>query len=524
MNNAPAILRSLVIFAVMVPLAFFVGYLLANPLDFSSFSIFGVLALILISPILLRWHQPLLILSWNLSATLFFLPGRPALWLAMAAVSLGISLVQRALGGVKHLISVPQVTWSLVCLIGVVVFTAKMTGLGLRTFGSEVYGGRRYICLLGAIMAYFALSSRRIPPERAGLYVGMFCLAGLTGFLTDLMPILPGFLQYIYLVFPYNGYAAAAMSESGEMNGEIMRFGGSWSVAFAIFSFMMAKYGIRGIFLSGKSWRWVFFSFAPAYLLLGGFRSFVLFFAMMFALQFYLEGLHRTKLLPIFAFIGILMTVLLVLLASRLPGSIQRALAFLPLEINQQVRQNADRSLDWRFDMWKAILPEVPQHLLLGKGYILSANDFQLLAGPDAAIHNTLEENQISVISGGYHNGPLSVVMTFGIWGVMAFVWFVAAGIWVLYRNCRYGDPVLQTVNLFLLVAFTSRAIFFLLIFGALDLDMWNFGGLLGLGVGLNGGVCRPAPAPVRETNKFQAFGGIRSHLQPTFRRSKIRA
>ena len=68
MNNAPAILRSLVIYAVIVPLAIFIGYLLANPMDTSAFVQAGVLGLVLGFPLLLRWHQPLLILSWNLNA------------------------------------------------------------------------------------------------------------------------------------------------------------------------------------------------------------------------------------------------------------------------------------------------------------------------------------------------------------------------------------------------------------------------------------------------------------------------
>jgi hypothetical protein len=515
MNNAPAILRSLIIYAICVPLALFIGYLLANPMDTSAFAEAGVLVLVLVFPLLLRWHQPLLILSWNLNATVFVLPARPDLWLVMAAISLGISLLQRALGGVKQLISVPQVTWPLIFLIGVVVFTAKMTGLGMRTMGSEVYGARHYLYLLGAIMGYFALSARRIPPERAGLYVGLFCLAGLTGFITDLTLIMPGFLRYIYLVFPASFSAAGAE----RINAGPMRFGGAWYVSFAIFSFMLAKYGIRGIFLSGKPWRLVIFSLAPGYLLLGGFRGFVLLIAMMFALQFYLEGLHRTKLLPIFVVLGIVMAVALIPLASSLPGQYQRALAFLPLDIDPHIRQEAEGTVNWRVEMWKAILPQVPRYLMLGKGYALSANDFQLLAGPDAAIRNTFAEDQLYALNGGYHNGPLSVILTFGIWGAVAFIWFLAAGIWVLYRNYCYGDSALRMVNLFLLVAFVSRSIFFLGIYGALDADMLIFCGWLGLGVALNNGVCRPAPEPVRETNKFQAFGGVRPHLQPTFRR-----
>lgn len=519
MTNAPDILKTLIVYAVIVPLALFVGYMLSNPLDTTTFMESGLIALVLVFPLLLKWHQPLLIVSWNLNAMLFFLPGRPYLWLAMAAISLGITVLHRATGGVKYLISVPQVTLSLAFFVAVVVFTALMTGFGLRSFGSEVYGGHHYFILLGAVMGYFALSSRRLPPEHAGLYVALFFLSGLTGFITDLTTVLTGSAwQYIYLVFPYNSYAASAMT----VNWEPLRFGGAFSVSFAIFSFMLAKYGIRGIFLSGKHWRWMVFFLGPAYLLLGGFRGFTMLFAMMFTLQFYLEGLHRTKLLPIFAVLGIMMSALAIGLSAHLPGSVQRALSFLPLQVNQEVKADADASLQWRIDMWKAVLPEVPQHLLLGKGYALAVNDFQLLGGYDAAIRKTFKEDQILALSGAYHNGPLSVIMIFGIWGGIVFIWFVSAGVWVLYRNWRYGDPALRAVNLFLLVAFAVRLIFFVVIFGAIDDDMWNFAGYLGLGVGLNGGVCGPKQEPVRATEKYQAFVGVRPHLQPTVRRPQI--
>jgi hypothetical protein len=497
MNNAAAILRSLVIFAVIVPLAFFVGYLLTNPLDYSSFSIFGVLALILISPILLRWHHPLLILSWNSGVTLFFLPGRPDVWLAMAGISLCILLVQRALGGgIKHIISVPQVTWSLVFLVGVVLVTARLTGMGLRSMGSDVYGGRRYIYLLGAILGFFALSGHRIPPERVGLYVGLFFLSGLVAIIGDFSPIMPSGLNFIYWFFPVNPYYYW-MSATGNQG---TRLSGATTGSLAVFSYMLAKYGIRGIFLSGKPWRWVVFFLTLIYSLSGGFRGYVMLFALIFALQFYLEGLHRTKLLPIFAFIGILLAVSLVPLTPHLPYSFQRALSFLPLKIDRTVQQDAAGSLDWRLEMWKALLPEIPKHLLLGKGYVLSKMDFDLLTGSDAAIRvgSDFSENQFMALAGGYHSGPLSVILTFGLGGGITFGWFLAAGVWVLGRNYRYGDPALRTVNTFLLVTFGAHIIFFILIFGDISSDMAYFCGWLGLSIALNGGVCQPAPQMVQ--------------------------
>jgi hypothetical protein len=86
MNNTPAILKSLIIFAVIVPLSFFVGYTLTNPLDYSTFASVGVLGLVLVFPLLLRWHYPLLLFSLNTNAIMFFMKGRPAFWLVMVAL------------------------------------------------------------------------------------------------------------------------------------------------------------------------------------------------------------------------------------------------------------------------------------------------------------------------------------------------------------------------------------------------------------------------------------------------------
>jgi hypothetical protein len=72
MNNAPAIFRSLIIYAICVPLAITVGYMLTDPLDYSTAAIYGMLALTLSLPILLRWHYPLMLLCFNTGMVVFF--------------------------------------------------------------------------------------------------------------------------------------------------------------------------------------------------------------------------------------------------------------------------------------------------------------------------------------------------------------------------------------------------------------------------------------------------------------------
>jgi len=514
MNN-PAILRSLIVYAVCVPLAVWVGYLLTSVAELSSRSSLiyaGIFVLVLCAPLLLRWHHVLLVLCWNLPLMVFFLQGSPLIWLPMVAISLGISVLQRTVNSDMRFISAPQITWPLIFLTVVVLFTAKMTGgFGLRSFGGEVMGGKRYVFLLGAILGYFALTARRIPLQQAGLYVALFFLGGCANVIGDLVSVVPSVFYPIFLFFPPNSYAF------GETNIGAIRLGGVTLMGMAGFSFMLARYGIRGIFLAGKPWRLFVLALFFVAVFFGGFRSFVFFCVVLFLIQFFLERLHRTHLLPIFALVGILLALVCIPLADKLPYTFQRALAFLPLNIDPMIKLDAEASTDWRFRIFQAVLPEVPSHLLLGKGYSISQSDFQSM---NSAFHPISEEDWNAAVVGDYHNGFLSVVMPFGIWGLIGFVWFSIAGIRALYDNFRYGDPALRIVNAMLFALFLTHAlIFWSPIFGSLYSDMLTFAGVLGLSVSLNGGIRRPAATPVQKKTDPRQLAPMRPRLQPFFQR-----
>ena len=98
------------------------------------------------------------------------------------------------------------------------------------------------------------------------------------------------------------------------------------------------------------------------------------------------------------------------------------------------------------------------------------------------------------MIAGDYHSGPLSVIIPFGIYGAVAFAWFLWASVRVLYQNYRFGEPGLKTINTFLLAYFVVRIFSFIFIFGSLYSDLVGFCGLIGLSVSLNG-VARPPAA-----------------------------
>ncbi|MBI3850088.1 MAG: O-antigen ligase family protein [Verrucomicrobia bacterium] len=512
MSNPTVVFRSLLVYLLCLPLAIFLGYLLADPTDLRTLGTVGLVLLLLLSPLLLRYHYPLMILSWNVSMVLFFLPGRPQLWMAGVAFSLFMSIAHRTLSRQSQFIKVPQLIWPLVAIAVVILVTAwARGGIGMRILGGESYGGKKYLLSLVAIMGYFALTAYRIPPRRAGLYLALFFLGGLTGSFTDFFSATGGsWIRYIYLLFPPTNLYSANL-ELG-----ITRFIGFSAASSALFYFLMARYGIRGIFLSRKPLLFIVFVLVCVLGLFGGFRSLVIVLLLTFFIQFFLEGMHRTKLILVVLLTLGLAAGLAVPFATSLPPTFQRALAFLPIPIDPDVRLDAEGSNQWRLTIWKRLLPEVPKYLLLGKGFGMQASE--MLLATDRMVQGG-ENTEWAELAGDYHNGPLSVIIPYGLWGVGALLWFLAAAWSVLYKNYRYGDPSLRVVNAFILANVIARVLMFLFIVGGFETDMLALVGLVGLSVSLNGGVAKPAPKPVTQTEPTGGFAGILPRPRSAFGR-----
>lgn len=494
--NSPALFRSLIVYAVSVLLAVVVGYSitdLSQLRDYQSIGLIGALLVIMVFPLLMKWHYPLLIFSWSAPITLFFLPGHPNLFLPMVVVSLSISVVERILNKDQHFLPAGGVRWPLLALLAVVVFTAQMTGgFGLRSMGSEVYGGKKYVMLIIGILSFFAISARPIPKNKANFYITLYFGGAFLAFISDLYPLVPPQLSFIYLVFPMSD---RAMDEYGNYHLEfgVTRLFGIAGAGGAIFYWMLARNGIRDNFLSYKPWRPLLLGASFVLILLGGFRSAIIGALIIFGMIFFLEKLHRTGMLLVLLMGGILGGVLLVPLAPHLPYTFQRSLAWLPLNINADARMDAEGSTQWRLDIWEALLPQVPKYLMLGKGFSFTAETFNNYMGRDATFQRSLSaaDNPLA-LSSDFHSGPLSVVLSFGIWGVLAWLWYWVAGFWVVWRNYHYGDPAIRHLNLMLYALFLSKVFGFLFIFGGIVEDVASFAGVIGLSIALNHGVMRP--------------------------------
>jgi len=517
MSNALSIIRSLIIYGLCLPLAIFLGYLLAMPMDVISFTIVVMTLFLPLVPAILQWHHFLLIVSWNMSMVLFFLPGRPMLWIVLTAVSFLLSVLQQILQRGSKFIYVSSVARPLILLTIVILITARLTGgIGIRSLGGEAYGGKRYILLLAAIIGFFAISCHAAPPGRGMLYLALYFLSGVSMFTASMAGFVDPSFYFVFTLFPVESVQALFGGGGSDSASGLSRLAGLSHACMAVILCMVAVHGLRGFFSLGEGlrfmpfrfrggfavnhpWRLIIFVLAVWVNFLGGYRSSVIMLGLLLLFQFYLEGLFRTHFMPILAILLFLLGIATASMADRLPLNIQRSLSFLPIRIDPVARYSAEASNEWRLQLWRSVLPSVPQYLLLGKGYSIAPSDQVMLTAPGAGTEG-------AIVAGDLHNGPLTVIIPLGIFGVIGFLWFLWASYRVLLDNWRHGDPELRYVNTFVLAYFLTRLAFFLTIFGSFHHELSAFTGLVAMSICVNGGVRKPAPAPVLARPVFSQF------------------
>jgi hypothetical protein len=484
MTNPTTALRALLIYAAALPLALLIGYMMATPTDFSTVATLGAVLGFLSIPLVLKWHRPLLFLTWNMTAVLFFLPGRPQIWVFTAFASFGVMIVQKTLISRCRWLKAPMVTAPLLAVICVVLVTANFTGgLGLAAFGSETVGGKAYFWMIAATCGYFAIISQPITFGKENLYAGLFFLGTLSNAIGSSLGVLTPALYYVFLVFPIDAMPGA------ENPDFISRYYGLSTAAMAGFYYILARYGLRRILAEKLIWPTIGLIMATVVVLGGGYRSFFIPIAGVFVFVYYLEGLVRSRYTLPVAMTGLLVFLAAMPFAEKMPMAIQRSLSILPIKVSPAARLEAERSSEWRIEMWKEVLPEVPKYFWFGKGIAI---DKDALEFSQAMRRGTTSQHEGAVLTGAYHNGGLTVLIPFGIWGLLTWIWFLGGSIRALYLNYRHGEARLKQINTVLLALFSVRAVTYFAVFGEFRTDYAMFVGIIALSIAVNGGIRRP--------------------------------
>jgi len=184
--------------------------------------------------------------------------------------------------------------------------------------------------------------------------------------------------------------------------------------------------------------------------------------------------------------VGLLCLASVFIFSEQLPWQMQRALSFLPVRVSPMVRQDAQSSLDWRIDMWRGVVQQVPQYFWKGKGFALDPGEMYM-SQVNSFTKLAADSSDWAVYAGDYHNGPLSLLIPLGIWGMAAFLWFIIAAGKLLYSNFMRGDPDMKIINGVILAYFIVKVFFFFFLVGGFYVDLISFTATVGLSVCLNG-------------------------------------
>lgn len=509
MSDAHDQLRRKLPILMSVAISLVLGLKLANPTSMTTLVTVGTVLMVLALPVFLRWHFPLLVLSLAMALQVFFLPGKPPVWMLMTAVSLAITAATLLIRPEYRIRIEPSLAWTLGVLAAVVLATAYFRGgIGLRSLGGSVYGGKKYVYLVGAVLCFFALACWRIPREQVDRYALLFTLGSLSLILPNLAFLLGPSFYWMYMFVPVEyalEQAGAEFSETG-----MVRYSGVGFAMIGVFYLMAVRWGVEGILDWRRPWRFAVLMLVVGVSMLGGFRSIIALYLLMFAILFFLERMWRPFQMAYLGTIAGVLAIVVVVFIDRMPMSVQRSLSFLPLDIDPAVVANAEHSSQWRFDMWNLVWQEVPDYLWLGKGYAISPMD--LFLSQESVRRGFMKTYEVSLVAGDYHSGPLSVLVIFGIPGCLALVAFWIAGMRVLHRNRKFGPPGMLRFNNLLYSMFLARIVFFMFVFGDFAADLIIFTGIVGVSVALNGGM-RKGPEVGARSEKETGVGQIANAL-----------
>jgi hypothetical protein len=353
--------------------------------------------------------------------------------------------------------------------IGIMFIRNPVGGLVLN---SDLIGGRPYLSIFFATLAYWVFARAEVTTTLVRR-LPYLCLLGV-------LPML--IVSVIAAVLPSATFAVAriyagidgmgGMDVSVESGGRLRAFG-PFGLTFGIL--LVALYRpvtfINPLYLKRMLMMMVAFGF----ILLSGFRSIMISFAMITVACSYYRG-KVSDLLKVGVLLGPIAGLLLAMQGTLLdlPFPVQRTLSFLPLNWNPKAVEDAEHSTEWRIIMWKWMWNEEKylQNWWLGDGFGYSKT--VLLDDLATEARGGGEFNhEAFLITGRVHSGPLSAIRFGGYVGLTLYVLLMLVIIRQASRFIRRtrGTPWFFPA-LYFAVPMTVYLPFFIVIYGAYEKDL----------------------------------------------------
>jgi hypothetical protein len=316
--------------------------------------------------------------------------------------------------------------------------------VGVYALQTSMVGGRPYFEILLAFGAFMVLSRVKTNNAIAKVFP-LFSLipTSIVAALDVVARLMPQFSYPLAMI--YSGVGSMSITAGLEKAAEVGqdRITGLKEVGFVSALALCARYNPITLLSPLFPIRSLLFFAALLVIFLSGFRATFFAAVVFFILATLLRGKGRD--IWIAAGAGIFGLVLLISLQGsfiQLPLTMQRTLSWLPGDWSAEAVEGAENSSRWRYDMveWAWNDETILRNKVWGQGIGFSIDDMNLiassmLAGTGGASLLGGSDRENFMITGTFHNGPISAIKCVGVIGLALFsvlIIYLAVSAWKL--------------------------------------------------------------------------------------------
>lgn len=316
--------------------------------------------------------------------------------------------------------------------------------VGFWAIQSSMVGGRPYFEILLAFGAYTILSRVSPTDSIARMFPWFYLIpAGVVAVLDMVARTLPQFAYPLARI--YSGVGSMSTTAGLEQVAQVGqdRITGLKDAGYLGVLALCSRYNPITLISPLYPIRALLFVSSLAAIFLSGFRATLLAAMVFFLLSTFLRG--RLRDVWVAAAAGMLGITLLISLQGsvlQLPMTMQRALSWLPGDWNQEAVADAEGSSRWRFEMveWAWSDDRILRDKIWGQGIGFSIEDMNLiaaslLAGQGGATMLGGSDRESFMITGTFHNGPISAIKCVGVVGLFFYsllIFYLAIRAWKL--------------------------------------------------------------------------------------------
>jgi len=354
--------------------------------------------------------------------------------------------------------NVVQFLLAVYCLNIVVIMFSR--GFGLLVFGGEGAGAMSYVRILLAAVLVFGATWYPLRANTWRWVIFFLALGSAIPILADYTIAYGKFLNVIPRFIASSGMRPGEAYLEGIVDTYFLRFIGAKDAAIWFSVALIALAKPERLFGLG------FVRYLPVLILIAvaatisGFRIAILTVVLIFALAAVIGKQVTLPRLGALGILGLLGFVFLYGFATELPLPVQRSISFLPwIEVSPVAKTHAVETIDWRIEVWKGALHEIPKHLLLGKGFTFNVAAF---------MYGQVSIYDWALLNSTYHSGPLSTLILSGLPGTFSLIGIQLA---LLIRHGRergreWANPQLKSCHLAFYAYLITEMIIFWFVYG----------------------------------------------------------